>query len=128
MEQKAAKARQRESEGRGKKGGGNSPTLTGRALDKVAKVVGRDRKTIIKAKAVVDAAMLERVREGPCDCRCCRLRAWAQELEPWCPGKGWQRYLLPRLTNPFQPNRLVYLLLFFFGKGGKGGKGITESF
>jgi N6-adenosine-specific RNA methylase IME4 len=63
-ERAKAKARQRESEGRGKKGRGISPTLTGRALDKVARVIGKDRKTIQKARAVRDAAVADPERYG----------------------------------------------------------------
>jgi hypothetical protein len=50
-----AKERQRESEGRGKKGGGISPTFLGRALDYLARIVGKDRKTIVKARARIHA-------------------------------------------------------------------------
>jgi hypothetical protein len=58
-ERVAAKQRQRKSKGRGKKGRGNSPTLKGKALDKVAAAVGKDRKTLAKAEAVVEAAKVQ---------------------------------------------------------------------
>lgn len=56
IERAAAQARLKESPGRGKKGGGISPTLKGRSADKVGKAVGMDRKTLDKARAVRDAA------------------------------------------------------------------------
>jgi N6-adenosine-specific RNA methylase IME4 len=43
---------------------GNFPKGPGRALDKIARVVGRDRKTITKAAAVVDAAEAEPEKFG----------------------------------------------------------------
>ncbi len=43
---------------------GKFPTLNGRALDKVAKVVGRDRTTIAKAEAIVDAVEAEPEKYG----------------------------------------------------------------
>jgi N6-adenosine-specific RNA methylase IME4/ParB-like chromosome segregation protein Spo0J len=64
LERELAKDRQRESEGRGKQGRGISPTLTGRALDKVASVIGKDRRTIEKARAVRDAAVADPERFG----------------------------------------------------------------
>jgi N6-adenosine-specific RNA methylase IME4 len=54
-----AKARERQAHGRtapGKSLAGNSHNRSPTALDKVAKAVGRDRKTIEKARAVRDAA------------------------------------------------------------------------
>jgi N6-adenosine-specific RNA methylase IME4 len=64
LERAAAKERQRAgkgadgSGGRGKRKnlGGSSPKVSGKALDKVAKIVGKDRRTIEKARAVRDAA------------------------------------------------------------------------
>jgi N6-adenosine-specific RNA methylase IME4 len=50
------------SGGRGKKKsnlGETFPKVSGKALDKVAKIVGRSRKTIVKARAVRDAAIAE---------------------------------------------------------------------
>jgi N6-adenosine-specific RNA methylase IME4 len=64
IERERAKERQRLSEGRGKKGMGNSQTFSGAALDKIAHVVGRDRKTIAKATAIVEAAEAEPARFG----------------------------------------------------------------
>jgi ParB-like nuclease domain len=54
------------SGGRGKRKnlGGTSPKVSGRALDKVAKIVGKDRKTIQKARAVRDAAKADPTRFG----------------------------------------------------------------
>jgi hypothetical protein len=43
---------------------GSSPKVSGKALDKVAKIVGRDRKTITKARAVLDAARAEPAKFG----------------------------------------------------------------
>jgi hypothetical protein len=51
-----AKERQRQSQGQGIKGPKNLRTLTGNALDRVGKVVGKHRTTIVKAQKVVAAA------------------------------------------------------------------------
>jgi N6-adenosine-specific RNA methylase IME4/ParB-like chromosome segregation protein Spo0J len=59
IERAKAKERQRLSAGRGKKGGKPAPTLKGQALDAVGRIVGRHRRTIVKASAIVDAAKAE---------------------------------------------------------------------
>ena len=64
IEQAEARKRQQQSKGRGAKGGGISPTLKGKALDRVAKVIGKDRKTIAKAEAIVEAAEAEPEKFG----------------------------------------------------------------
>jgi N6-adenosine-specific RNA methylase IME4/ParB-like chromosome segregation protein Spo0J len=53
-----AKARKRQGQ-RTDKHPGKFPTSSGRALDHVARVVGKDRKTLMKAAAVVEAAATE---------------------------------------------------------------------
>lgn len=50
--------------GADKHSGEVSPSVKGRALDKVAKIVGKDRKTIQKARAVRDAARAEPEKFG----------------------------------------------------------------
>jgi N6-adenosine-specific RNA methylase IME4 len=66
-EREAAKERQREH-GNTAPGRQNTPekfsTVNGRALDKVARVVGKHRTTLAKAEAVVDAAEAEPERFG----------------------------------------------------------------
>jgi len=64
LEKAAAKERQRQSKGRGKKGGQLAHPLTGRAADKVAKAAGLARRTLEKAEAIVDAAEAEPQRFG----------------------------------------------------------------
>jgi N6-adenosine-specific RNA methylase IME4 len=59
LEKAAAKKRQRESKGPGKKGGQVAPPLRGRAADKAAKATGMARRTLEKAEAIVDAAEAE---------------------------------------------------------------------
>jgi ParB-like chromosome segregation protein Spo0J len=56
LEKLAAKERQRESRGRGKKGGQVAQPLRGRAADKAAKATGRKRRSLEKAEAVIAAA------------------------------------------------------------------------
>ena len=65
LEKAAAKKRQRESKGRGKKGGQVAPPLRGRAADKAAKATGMARRTLEKAEAIVDAAEAEPAKFGP---------------------------------------------------------------
>jgi ParB-like chromosome segregation protein Spo0J len=64
IEREAAKQRQRESKGRGKKGGQVAPPLKGRAADKAAKATGVARRTLEKAEAIVDAAKAEPEKFG----------------------------------------------------------------
>src|SRR5262245_49297049 len=64
LEKAAAKERQRESKGRGKKGGQVAPPLRGRAADKAAKATGMARRTLEKAEAIVDAAEAEPAKFG----------------------------------------------------------------
>jgi N6-adenosine-specific RNA methylase IME4 len=68
IEEAAAKERQREAgkeRGRGQIASGKFPeAIKGRALDKVGKALGRDRKTIEKARAVRDAAKAEPEKFG----------------------------------------------------------------
>jgi ParB family chromosome partitioning protein len=66
LERAAAKERQREHGGTapGKHSGEIPASDKGRALDKVAKIVGKDRKTIQKARAVRDAARADPERFG----------------------------------------------------------------
>jgi N6-adenosine-specific RNA methylase IME4 len=64
FERAAAKERQRESKGRGKKGGQVAPPLKGRAADKAAKATGMARRTLEKAEAIVDAAEAEPEKFG----------------------------------------------------------------
>jgi N6-adenosine-specific RNA methylase IME4 len=61
LEREQAKERQGE---RTDKHPGNFPGSSGRALDLVGKAVGKDRKTIVKASEVVDAAVAEPERFG----------------------------------------------------------------
>jgi len=65
LEKAAAKKRQRESKGRGKKGGQVAPPLRGRAADKAAEATGMARRTLEKAEAIVDAAEAEPAKFGP---------------------------------------------------------------
>jgi N6-adenosine-specific RNA methylase IME4 len=64
LEKAAAKERQRESKGRGKKGGQVAPPFKGRAADKAAKATGMARRTLEKAEAIVDAAEAEPEKYG----------------------------------------------------------------
>jgi ParB-like chromosome segregation protein Spo0J len=64
LEKTAAKERQRESKGRGKKGGQVAPPFRGRAADKAAKAMGMARRTLEKAEAVVEAAEAEPDKYG----------------------------------------------------------------
>lgn len=72
VERAEAQKRQRAGKGDDGSGGrgktknlrGSSPKVSGKALDKVAKIVGRDRKTITKARAVRDAARAEPAKFG----------------------------------------------------------------
>lgn len=70
FERKEAKEQQKKSQGRGRKGAGNSHTLKRApvAKDKIAAAVGVDRKTLAKAEKIVAAAeaepeRFERLRE-----------------------------------------------------------------
>jgi N6-adenosine-specific RNA methylase IME4 len=65
-ERAAAKERQREhgKTAPGKKHSGEIPHSDRRALDKIARVVGKDRTTIAKAEAIVDAAEAEPEKFG----------------------------------------------------------------
>ena len=64
LEKKAAKARQQQSKGRGKKGGQVAPSFIGRAADKAAKATGKKRRTLEKAEAIVVAAEAEPKKYG----------------------------------------------------------------
>jgi len=64
LEAAAAKQRQRESPGRGKKGGQIAQPFKGRAADKAARATGRKRRTLEKAERVVDAAERDPQRYG----------------------------------------------------------------
>jgi N6-adenosine-specific RNA methylase IME4/ParB-like chromosome segregation protein Spo0J len=64
LERAAAKERQRQSKGRGKKGGQVAPPLAGRSADKVAKATGVARRTLEKAEAVIAAAEAEPEKFG----------------------------------------------------------------
>jgi ParB family transcriptional regulator, chromosome partitioning protein len=50
LEKKAAKGRQQQSKGRGKKGGQVAPSFVGRAADKAAKATGKKRRTLEKLR------------------------------------------------------------------------------
>jgi N6-adenosine-specific RNA methylase IME4 len=63
IERRAAKERQQEA-GRAKAPGKFPEATQGRALDHIARLVGKDRKTITKARAVRDAAQAEPARFG----------------------------------------------------------------
>jgi N6-adenosine-specific RNA methylase IME4/ParB-like chromosome segregation protein Spo0J len=65
-ERRAAKARQQQHGGTapGRNHSGENPHSARRALDHVAKIVGKDRKTLAKARAVRDAAEAEPERFG----------------------------------------------------------------
>jgi ParB family chromosome partitioning protein len=58
-ERALAKQRQSLSKGRGEKGRKTLPTLNGRALDSVGRIVGMSRPTLERARAVVEAAKAE---------------------------------------------------------------------
>jgi N6-adenosine-specific RNA methylase IME4 len=108
IERELAKQRQR--------GQGNS--LKGQALDKIAHVVGRDRKTIMKATAIVEAAEAEPERFGKLQAdmdrsgrvngpyqRLCNMRQAAaiRSEPPPYPNRGPYRVAVADVPWPYDP-------------------------